>query len=1249
MAADIETARGRLALRRAVRPRIAYPSELPVSDRVEDIAAALADHQVVVVAGETGSGKTTQLPKICLDLGRGRRGMIGHTQPRRIAARAVAERLAEELDVPLGDAVGWKVRFTDHVSPQTLVKVMTDGILLAEIRTDPDLLAYDTLIIDEAHERSLTIDFLLGYLTRLLPRRPDLRVVITSATIDPGRFAAHFGGAPVIEVSGRTYPVEMRYRPLVAEDTDDEPADQITAIAAAIDELAAEPPGDVLVFLSGEREIRDTADALRGRAGSDTEVLPLYGRLSVAEQHRVFTSHAGRRIVLATNVAETSLTVPGIRYVVDPGSARISRYSNRLKVQRLPIEAISQASARQRAGRCGRVADGICIRLYTQDDHDARPVFTDPEILRTNLASVILAMTAWGLGDVMEFPFLDPPDRRQVRDGVQLLVELGAVERPTGDEPLQLTDIGRSLATLPVDPRLGRMVLAGGANGCLDEVLVIASALSIQDPRERPLEHQQAANQLHARFADDTSDFIGYLNLWRYLADSQEALSGNQFRRLCRREFLNYLRVREWQDLYAQLRQACRGLQLRPGAPSTDGDLIHRSLLAGLLTHIGMRDAAVRDYQGVRGSRFTVSPGSSLARKQPRWLMAAELVETNRLWARVVARVEPEWVEQLAEHLVTRSYSEPHWEKKRAAVMGFERVTLYGLPLIIGRRVGYGSIDPGLSRELFIRHGLVDGDWDAHHEFLRHNAELVESIQALEDRLRRRDLIVDDESLVEFYTERIPETVVSGRHFDGWWKIERRTRPELLDFTRDLILNASRAGSGVDYPDVWTWEGPDLPLTYVFDPGADDDGVTVTVPLALVAQLHEARLDWTIPGLREERAVALVRGLPKAVRKYLVPVPDRVRAALQRMSPDRSMVDALGESLEELTGVHIDPGDWRPGEVPAHLSMRIRVVDGEREVAVSRDLDAVQAGLRRQVRRTVAAAAVGLEATGATRWSFGTLPPIFERERAGVVLRGFPALVDEGPTVGVRILTSSAAQQLSMGLGTRRLILLQSPDPMPTVLLRLDTRTRLILAASPYRDTAALLDDCAAAAVDALVAEHGGPAWDERAFAELLSDVRMKLADRTHEVTVAVTHILQAAGTARSRLQALTSPALLPSLLDARSHLDLLTAPGFVSATGADRLTDVARYLRGLDRRLATLPERPQRDAAALATVQALTAEFATVRDRLPLERREDRDVEAVAWLLEELRVSLFAQTVGTPIPVSEKRVRKAMADLLPR
>ena len=984
VAAAVEQAERRVEVRRNAVPEITYPEELPVSQLKDEIAAAIRDHQVVVVAGETGSGKTTQIPKICLELGRGVHGMIGHTQPRRLAARTVAERIAEELGTELGETIGFAVRFTDKVSERSLVKLMTDGILLNELQRDRDLTRYDTLIIDEAHERSLNIDFILGYLERLLPRRPDLKVIITSATIDPERFAAHFAAAdgtpaPIVEVSGRTYPVEVRYRPVNdPEDPRTIDRDQTQAILDAVDELEYEADGDVLVFLSGEREIRDTADALNDKFRGErrtTEILPLYARLSNAEQHRVFQPHANRRIVLATNVAETSLTVPGIKYVIDPGTARISRYSHRTKVQHLPIEPVSQASANQRKGRCGRTSDGICIRLYSEEDFDNRPEFTEPEILRTNLASVILQMTAIGLGDIAAFPFIDEPDKRSITDGLQLLTELGAID--TAEGAAALTPIGRQLAQIPLDPRLARMIVEADKHACVREVMVIAAALSIQDPRERPTDAEAQAQQAHARFRDPNSDFLGYLNLWGYLKKQQKELSGNQFRRMCRSEYLNYLRVREWQDIFAQLRQVATqiGVKLNSGEPA-DPQSVHIALMSGLLCHLGMKDPANQhQYLGARGTKFAIFPGSGLFKKPPQFVMAAELVETSKLWARVNAKIEPEWAEDLAPHLIKRSYSEPHWERKAGAVMAYEKVTLYGVPIVARRKVNYGKVDPEVSRELFIRHALVEGDWDTHHKFFHENRKLIEEVEELEERTRRRDLLVDDETLFAFYDERLGPEVVTGRHFDTWWKTARQRDADLLDFERSLIVREGADVKEDEFPLRWTQNGMTFDLTYAFEPGTDADGVTVHLPLLVLNQVTADGFEWSVPGFREELVTTLIKSLPKAIRRNIVPAPDHARQILPELDPASGpLTDAMARALRDLRGVVIETEDWDWTRVPEHLRMTFRVEDDKRKtVAEGKDLAKLKEKLKPKTKAAisqVASKAVsGLEKAGLTDWT----------------------------------------------------------------------------------------------------------------------------------------------------------------------------------------------------------------------------------------------------------------------------------------
>ncbi|MFF5962018.1 ATP-dependent RNA helicase HrpA [Streptomyces luteogriseus] len=1263
--AEVGRAEERMASRRALVPEVTYPEQLPVSQKKDAIADAIRDHQVVIVAGETGSGKTTQIPKICLELGRGVRGMIGHTQPRRIAARTVAERVAEELDTPLGEAVGWKVRFTDQVNQDsTFVKLMTDGILLAEIQTDRELRAYDTIIIDEAHERSLNIDFLLGYLAQLLPKRPDLKVVITSATIDPERFSRHFGDAPIVEVSGRTYPVEVRYRPLLEEDGEDADRDQITAITDAVEELQAEGKGDILVFLSGEREIRDTADALTKKNYRFTEILPLYARLSHAEQHRVFQPHTGRRIVLATNVAETSLTVPGIKYVIDPGFARISRYSHRTKVQRLPIEPVSQASANQRKGRCGRTSDGVCIRLYSEDDFEARPEFTDAEILRTNLASVILQMTAAGLGDIEKFPFIDPPDHRNIRDGVQLLQELNALDPVQKDPRKRLTDTGRKLAQLPVDPRLARMVLEADKNGCVREVMVIAAALSIQDPRERPADKQAQADQQHARFKDETSDFLAYLNLWRYLREQQKERGSSSFRRMCKQEYLNFLRIREWQDIYTQLRTVAKQMGIHLNEEDAPDDRIHLSLLAGLLSHIGMKDvkeaggeggrsSAKNEYLGARNAKFAIFPGSALFKKPPRFVMSAELVETSRLWARVNAKIEPEWVEPLAAHLVKRTYSEPHWEKDQAAVMAYEKVTLYGVPIVAQRKVNYGRIDAEISRELFIRNALVEGDWRTHHKFFSDNRRLLTEVEELEHRARRRDILVDDETLFDFYDQRIPEHVVSGAHFDSWWKHER---PDFLDFEREMLIN-EKAGevSKADYPDSWRQGNLKFRVTYQFEPGADADGVTVHVPLQVLNQVTDEGFDWQIPGLRGELVTELIRSLPKPIRRNYVPAPDFARAFLERAVPlQEPLTVTMARELRLMVGVPFEADDFDLSKVPDHLKVTFRIVDERRrKLAEDKDLEALKLRLRPKARKALSQAAAAtaersggesLERSGLTDWTIGSLSRVFETRRAGQPVKAYPALVDDGDTVSVRLFDTEAEQARAMWRGTRRLILRNIPvNPAKFASDRLTNAQKLALSANPHGSVQGLFDDCAMAAADKLIGDFGGPAWDEESYRKLYEKVRAEIVDTTVRTVGQVQQVLAAWQACERRLKGVRSPALLPNLQDVRAQLDALVKPGFVTEAGLRRMPDLMRYLVAADRRLQQMPTNVQRDTTRMQKVHEMQDEYAWLLEQLPQGRPVPSSVLDIRWMIEELRVSYFAHALGTAYPVSDKRIVKAI------
>ncbi|MDP5228411.1 MULTISPECIES: ATP-dependent RNA helicase HrpA [Arthrobacter] len=1327
---------------------ITYPAALPVSERREEIMAAIRDHQVVIVAGETGSGKTTQLPKMCLELGLAEKGLVGHTQPRRLAARTVAERIAEELGVELSQEVGYQVRFTGEVGPKTQVKLMTDGILLAEIQRDRMLRKYSVIIVDEAHERSLNIDFILGYLKRLLPQRPDLKVIITSATIDPERFAKHFGGedtpSPIVEVSGRTFPVEIRYRPLSepagGEDMDDEleeDRDPVDAVCDAVDELSREAPGDILVFFSGEREIREAAEALRGRLPrnprlADAEVLPLFARLSLAEQHKVFHPGPKRRIVLATNVAETSLTVPGIKYVIDTGTARISRYSHRTKVQRLPIERVSQASASQRSGRCGRVSDGIAIRLYSEEDFEGRPEFTDPEILRTNLAAVILQMIAIGVAatpkDVEAFPFVESPDTRAVNDGVTLLRELGALPstgggddgadagaraprsggrgrpggRPGGRKPSGLTAVGHQLAQLPVDPRLGRMIVEAGRRDCAREVMVLAAALTIQDPRERPTDKQQQAAEKHARFKDEKSDFTGFLNLWNYLQEKQRELSSSAFRRLCHAEFINYLRVREWQELYSQLRQLAKPLGISVGNeretdPVGNHDAVHISLLSGLLSQIGLYDERKREYAGARGTRFAIFPGSALFKKSPAFVMAAELVETSRLWARVAAAFDPSWAEQVAPGLVKRSFSEPHWSSKSGSVMAYEKVTLYGVPIIPKRRVNYAKVDPELCRELFIRHALVDGDWRTHHKFFQRNRTLLREVEELETRMRRRDIRVDDETLFEFYDARIGHDVVSERHFDLWWKNARQEDPTLLDFDRALVM--SEEAEDLDeaaFPKVWRQQGFEFPLSYEFHPVAPGatpdptDGATVEIPALFLNQVEPEPFRWQIPGQRVELVTALIKSLPKAVRKNFVPAPDVARQAVAALDADFSpaedrIEDALALALRRLRGQVVPDGSFSWDAVPPHLRMSFRVVDAKGKVlGEGKDLAALQDELAPATRRAIAeslgatpktaapspkkqrtttdtassrrdgaAQGAGLHASGVqelsglTDWtsltaaSGGVVQRSVSRQLGGHTVTGYPALVDEGKTVGLRVFQTQERQEAAMRGGVIRLIALKVPSPDRYVLEHLSNTEKLTFSQNPHGSITGLIADCAQAAIDKLV-----PAqlpWDTKSFDALYEQVRAELIDTVFTVTAVVEKILSASLRIGKQLRGSVSPALFSALSDEKSHLGQLVHPGFVAQTGYLQLAQLPRYLTAIERRLEKLPGNVQRDANSLAVVQRLEDEYDDAVAALRSGEGPGPELTHVRWMLEELRVSLFAVELGTQYSVSEKRIRVAM------
>ncbi|EGQ9412532.1 TPA: ATP-dependent RNA helicase HrpA [Vibrio cholerae] len=1233
--------------RKQQMPKIEYPALLPVSQKRDDIAQAIAHHQVVIVAGETGSGKTTQLPKICAELGRGKYGLIGHTQPRRLAARSVANRIAEEMETELGGFVGYKVRFTDQISDQTQIKLMTDGILLAEIQNDRFLNQYDTIIIDEAHERSLNIDFILGYLKQLLPRRPDLKVIITSATIDPERFSKHFSNAPIIEVSGRTYPVEVRYRPLAGDDDSESDRDQLEGIFQAVDELCDEGLGDILIFMNGEREIRDTADALSKRNLRDTEIVPLYARLSAGEQNKIFQPHAGRRIVLATNVAETSLTVPGIKYVIDPGTARISRYSYRTKVQRLPIEPISQASANQRKGRCGRTEEGICIRLYSEEDFLSRPEFTDPEILRTNLASVILQMTALGLGDIEAFPFVEAPDKRNIQDGVRLLEELGAINDQIKDPKKRLTESGKQLARLPIDPRLARMVLEASKLGCLKEVMIIASALSIQDPRERPSDKQQSADDKHRRFNHEDSDFLTLVNLWHYIGQQQKALTSNQFRRQCKLDYLNYLRVREWQDVYTQLHQSTREMGFKLNDEPGSYHAVHSAILVGLLSHIGMKDQEKNEYHGARNARFNIFPASGLFKKQPKWVMSAELVETSKLWARVVAKIEPDWIEPLAKHLIKRSYSEPHWSKKNAAVMAYEKVMLYGIPIVPKRLVNYGTIDPVLSREIFIRSALVEGDWETKHAFFKQNRALLAEVEELEHKSRRRDILVDDEELFQFYDQRVGTEVVSGRHFDAWWKTASRKTPDLLSFEKEMLFKGDASHiTDLDYPNFWHQGNLKLKLSYQFEPGENSDGVTVHIPLPILNQVEPHGFDWQIPGLRHELVVSLIKSLPKTLRKNFVPAPNYADAFLARVTPfEMPLLDAMEKELRRMTGVTVLREDWKLDQLPAHLKITYRAVDHRnRKLNESCDLHELKESLKEKVQETLSQVADDdIEQRDLHTWSFGELPKVYQQKRGGFEVRAYPALVDKKDSVEIKLFETEQEQLSAMRAGQRRLILLNVPSPIKYLHANLPNKSKLGLYFNPYGKVLDLIDDCIACGVDKLIEERGGIVWEPQAFEALKEHVRAELGDTVVEIAKQVETILTTAYNINKRLKGKVDFTMAFALSDVKAQIEGLIFSGFATECGWKRLPDILRYMRAIERRMEKLPVDPNKDRLHMLKIESVANKYKELLNKIPKGMAIPDNVREIRWMLEELRVSYFAQQLGTPYPVSDKRIINAI------
>ncbi|MCG7529772.1 ATP-dependent RNA helicase HrpA [Psychrobium sp. MM17-31] len=1251
---DCSKALNRYEQRVANVPNVSYPAQLPVSQLQSKIADAIRDNQVVIVAGETGSGKTTQLPKICLEVGRGLKGMIGHTQPRRLAARSVAERIADEMNCELGDAVGFRVRFADKLNDHSYIKLMTDGILLAEIAHDPFLNRYDTIIIDEAHERSLNIDFLFGYLKRILPKRPDLKVVITSATIDTERFSKHFDDAPVIEVSGRTYPVEVRYH----IDDGDEDKDQLQSIFDAVDELMAEGDGDILIFMNGEREIRDTSDALSKQKLPNTDILPLYARLSYSEQSKIFKSSHKRRIVLATNVAETSLTVPGIRYVIDPGTARISRYSYRTKVQRLPIEKISQASANQRKGRCGRVADGICIRLYSESDFDARSPFTDPEILRTNLASVILQMVSLGLGHIEAFPFLQAPDSRNINDGIRLLEEIGALskehdkKKQYGHEQLSLSAIGKQISKLPIDPRLARMVIEAQKNGALSQLLVIAAGLSIQDPRERPLEQQQKSDSAHQKHLDKASDFIGFLNLWTYLKEQQAALSNSRFRKLCREQFLNYNRVREWQDLVSQLMQVLneQGIEVLDNESSFDA--IHQSILSGLLSHIGFKDQD-NEFSGARNSKFYIFPGSALSKKPPKWVMVSELVETSRLFGRVAAKIEPAWIEPLAGDLVKKSYSEAHFEKKRGQVVAFEQVSLFGVVIVAKRKVDYSPINSAESRELFIRQGLVEGQLNSNIPFYRHNLNLVSQVEDLEHKSRRRDILVDDNDLYLFYEEALPKHIVNEVQLNSWWRKEGKKQPKALEFDVEQLIRSDAGGvSKHDFPDTWQQGNLTFRVSYNFEPGEIDDGVSIHIPIELLNQVQVVDFDWQVNGLRHEKVIALIKSLPKAIRRNFVPAPNYADSCMAAMPVmESSLIEAMSKQLLRMSGVRIDKEAWDLNQLPVHLLMNFKVeqvLKGSKNklLGQGRDLAKLQEDLSDKVAKSlVKVADDGIEKKNITAWDFGELPSSYTSKRGQFEVKAYPALVANKDDVEIKLFDSEEQASRVNRVGLRKLLLINVPSPIAHMQRTLPNKAKLGLYYHGFGQLNVLIDDIISAAVDVIIEDSELSVNNEQQFTLLKDRVRSDLADTVVRIAQSVEQCLSLFNQVNKKLKGKVGLDMIMAHGDIKSQLEGLIFKGFVTELGFERMVHLQRYLQAILKRLEKLVIDVNKDRLAMLSVERVTKDYQVLVNKLPKRASMPPELIHIRWMLEELRVSLFAQTLGTQYPISEKRVSQAITE----
>ncbi|KEY91233.1 ATP-dependent RNA helicase hrpA [Candidatus Photodesmus blepharus] len=1232
--------------------QINYPEILPISKIKSNISTAIKEHQVVIVAGDTGSGKTTQLPKICLESSCGKFGLIGHTQPRRLAARSVASRIAKEMGSQLGEYVGYKVRFDEQVSGKTKIKLMTDGVLLAEIQHDRFLKRYDTIIIDEAHERSLNIDFILGYLKTIIPRRPDLKVIITSATIDLERFSQYFDGAPIIKVSSSTYPVETRYRPICDEHSSTK--NQLEGLFESIDELCHEGEGDILIFMNGEREIHDTADALRKRNLLDVEIVSLYARLSSDEQNKIFQLHSVRRIVLATNIAETSLTVPGIKYVIDPGTARISYYSYRAKIQRLPIEPISQASANQRRGRCGRTAKGVCIRLYSEKDFDSRPEFTIPEILRTNLAEVILKMATLGLGDIQKFPFIEAPNKRNIQDGVRLLEELGAIKFVSGSNNLHgynvdanLTLIGRQLACLPIDLRFARMVLEASKHSCLKELMIIVSALSIQDPREWPSDKKKLSDERHRRFFHAQSDFLTFVNLWRYIHKQKKILTGNQFRKQCKRDFLNCSRVCEWQDVYLQISQAMNLMNFRLNEQEGSYSSVHISILSGALSYVGIKDQRKNEYKGVRNIKFCIFPTSGLFKKQPKWIVSAELLETSKLWGHIVAQIQPDWIKVVAEHLLKRSYSEPHWLKKYAAVFAYERVMLYGLIICPKSLVNYGSINAALSRKVFIRSALLDGDWKSEHAFLDKNRKLLREVEELEHKSRCRNILVDDDQLFDFYDRRLAKEVVSGRHFDEWWGRVSKHDSKLLNFEKEMLFKSDADYITIsNYPNFWYQNDFKLKLSYRFEPGSQGDGVTVHIPISVLNQIEPVGFDWHVPGLRRELVVSLIKALPKTLRKNFISAQNYADTFLSSVtSTNRPLLDVLEKELQRMTGVKVLRRDWNSNRVPEHLKMKFCVIDHQGcKLRESKDLNYLKRDLKDQIKRTLSKVDDdGIEQQGLKTWSFGKLPKVYWRKRGDFELKAYPALVDDGDSVAIKLFATEEEQISAMHSGHCRLILLNVPSPVRYLHKILSNKSKLSLYFNPYGKVLDLIDDCVFCSVGKLIEEKGGESWDLDNFELLREHVAIELSHTVVDVTQQVEKILMIASAINKTLKDEIDFTTKSAFLDIKTQVGSLVFSGFVSEYGWRRLPDILRYMRAIQKRIEKLSIDSHKDRLHMLKIESLNNDYKKLLHNIPKGVIVPENVKVIRWMIEELRVSYFAQQLGTSYTVSDKKVRSAI------